>query len=94
MKVTRETTMTPPFERFVAILGAVACLLITIILWSSINAYQTMWPLPGLYFFEMVALSILSAIIFVRGDHHPRFITWGAANGGYSGAMSAASPRV
>ncbi len=78
--------MTPPFGHFVAILDAVACLLITIVLWSRINAYQTMWPLPGLYFFEMVALSILSAIIFVRGDHHHRFITWGAA-----GAMSAFS---
>lgn len=38
-----------------------------------------MWPLPGLYFFEMVALGSLSAILFVLGDSRYRFITWGAA---------------
>ena len=78
--------MTSPFERFLAILSAVACLLITIVFWASISAYQTMWPLPGLYFFEVVALSILSALIFVRGNFHQTFITWGAA-----GAMTAFS---
>ena len=78
--------MTPPFERFVAILGAVLCLLTTIVLWASISAHQTMWPLPGLYFLEMLALSVVSSSIFVRGDLRSRFITWGAA-----GAMSAFS---
>ena len=38
-----------------------------------------MWPLPGLYFLEMLALSVVSSFIFVRGDLRSRFITWGAA---------------
>jgi len=38
-----------------------------------------MWPLPGLYFIEMVTLSVISAFRFVRGDPRDQFITWGAA---------------
>jgi len=79
MQVTRQTTITSPLERFLAILGAVVCLIITILFWVSVSAYQTMWPLPGLYFIEMVALSIISAFIFIRGDPRDQFITWGAA---------------
>jgi hypothetical protein len=45
-----------------------------------------MWPLPGLYFIEIVALSSISAFVFVRGDPRDNFITWGAA-----GAISAFS---
>ena len=37
-----------------------------------------MWPLPSLYFIELVAISITSAFIFVRGDARDQFITWGA----------------
>lgn len=79
MQVTRQITITSPLERFLAILGAVVCLIITILFWLSVSTYQTMWPLPGLYFIEMVALSIISAFIFVRGDPRDQFITWGAA---------------
>lgn len=38
-----------------------------------------MWPLPALYFIEIVTLSILSAFMFVRGDPRGPFLTWGAA---------------
>jgi len=38
-----------------------------------------MWPLPALYFIEMVVLSIISVFIFVRGDPRNQFITWGTA---------------
>jgi hypothetical protein len=38
-----------------------------------------MWLLPGLYFIEMVALSLISTFIFVRGDPHGSLITWLAA---------------
>jgi hypothetical protein len=71
--------MTSPLERFLAILGAVVCLLITVLFWWGVSAYQAMWPLPGLYFIEMVAVSIISAFIFVRGDPRAKFIPWGAA---------------
>jgi hypothetical protein len=86
MQGTRQTTTTSPLERFLAILAVVACLTITILLWWSVSANQTMWPLPGLYFIEMVALSIISAFIFVRGDLREQFIVWGAA--GVIGAFS------
>ena len=86
MQVKRQTTMPSPLERFLAILGAVFCLIITIILWLSLGAHQNMWPLPALYFIEMVVLSIISAFIFVRGDPRDQFITWGTA--GVIGAFS------
>jgi len=79
MQVTRQTTINSPLERFLAILGAVVCLIITILLWVSVSAYQPMWPLPALYFIEMVVLSIISAFIFVRGDPRDQFITWSTA---------------
>jgi hypothetical protein len=75
----RQPTITSPLERLLAILGAVVCLVITILFWQSVSAYQNMWPLPGLYFIEMVALSSLSAFFFIRGDPRDKFIIWGAA---------------
>jgi hypothetical protein len=79
MQVTRQITMTSPLERILAIFGAAICLFITILLWLSVSTYQSMWPLPGLYFIEMVVLSIISAFIFVRGNPRNKFISWGAA---------------
>jgi hypothetical protein len=79
MQVTRQTSRTSQIERFLAILGAAVCLIITILIWLSLSAYQNMWPLPGLYFIEIVALSTISAFLFVRGDPREHFITWGAA---------------
>ena len=78
MQVTRQTTTTHPLERFLAILGAVVCLIITILLWWSVSDYQNMWPLPGLYFMEMAALGIISAFTFVRGNPRDQIITWGS----------------
>lgn len=86
MQVKRQTTITSPLERLLAILGAVFCLIITILFWLSVSAHQNMWPLPALYFLEMVVLSIISAFIVVRGDPRDQFITWGTA-----GVMSAFS---
>ena len=45
-----------------------------------------MWPLPGLYFIEIVTLSVVSAFLFIRGDPRGQFLTWGAA--GAIGAFS------
>ena len=79
MQVARQTVVISRLERILAILAAVVCLIITLIFWFSLSAYQNMWPLPGLYFIEMVALSIISAFIFVRGDPRGSSITWGTA---------------
>ena len=79
MPVTKQSIITSPWERFLAILAAVLCLTITILVWLSVSSYQAMWPLPALYFLEIVTLSILSAFMFVRGDPRGPFLTWGAA---------------
>src|SRR4030095_10883187 len=86
MQVTRQTIMISPLERFLAILGAVVCLIITLVFWFSISPYERMWPLPGFYFVEIVSLSFISTFIFVRGDPRGSLITWVAA-----GVMSAFS---
>ncbi len=72
MQDTRQTTATQPFERFLAILGVVVCLMVTVPIWWSISAEQTMWLLPGIYFVEMVVLSIVSAFLFIRGNPHDK----------------------
>ncbi len=78
MQDTRQTTATQPFERFLAILGVVVCLMVTVPIWWSISAQQTMWLLPGLYFVEMVVLSIISAFLFIRGNPRDKNLIWGA----------------
>lgn len=72
-------TTTHPAERILAILGALACLGITIPIWLSVAANQSMWPLPGLYFIEIVAVSILSALAVVRGLGRAGLASWVAA---------------
>ena len=83
MQTARQTVVISRMEQFLAILAAIACLFITLICWSSIRAQQTMWPLPGSYFMEMLALSVVSAFLVVRGDPRGSLATWGTA-----GAMS------
>jgi len=53
-------------------------LLVTISLWWGVSTQQAMWPLPGLYFIEMVALSTTSAFLLVRSDPRGLIITSGA----------------
>ena len=84
MQVTSQTSSTQPFERFLAILGVVVCLIVTIAIWWSISAQQTMWLLPGVYFIEMVALSIMSAFMFIRGNARDKILIW-VAVGVFSG---------
>ena len=79
MQVARQTVMVSPLEQILAIMAAVVCLAITLVFWFSISSYQGMWPLPGLYFVEMVSLSFISTFIFVRGDARGSLMTWVAA---------------
>lgn len=73
-----EPSITPSrLERILAILAAVICLIVTLAFWFSISAHQSMWLLPGLYFIEMVALSLLGALLFMRGGPHVSLTTWG-----------------
>jgi len=76
MQVARQSVRVSRLERILAILAAVVCLTVTLVLWFSESPRQSMWPLPGLYFVEMVSLSFISTFIFVRGDPHGSFMTW------------------
>jgi hypothetical protein len=79
MQVARLMVTISRLERILAILAAIGCLIITLVFWFSISAFQPMWPLPGLYFIEMVSLSFISTFIFVRGDPRGSLMTWVAA---------------
>ena len=79
MQDARQNVMVSRLERILAILAAVVCLAITLVFWFTISPYQSMWPLPGLYFVEMVSLSFISTFIFVRGDPRGSLMTWVAA---------------
>jgi len=79
MQVARQSVRVSRLERILAILAAVVCLTITLVFWFTISPYQGMWPLPGLYFVEMVSLSFISTFIFVRGDPRGSLMTWVAA---------------
>jgi hypothetical protein len=78
MQTARSTPKSPhPLDRFLAIAGMLICLAVTLILWVGIGANQAMWPLPALYFIEMAALSVVSALlVFMDGGPGGQFITW------------------
>ena len=79
MQATEQNiTAAHPLERFLAILGAITCLVITVVVWRSVSAYQSTWPLPGLYFIELPALGIVSAFAFIRGGQSGRIVIWAA----------------
>jgi hypothetical protein len=86
MQGARQRVMVSRLERILAILAAVVCLIITLVFWFSIRPYDSRWPLPGLYFVEIVSLSFISTFIFIRGDPRGSLMTWVAA-----GVMSSVS---
>jgi hypothetical protein len=67
------------FERFMAVLGALACLVITALIWRSISANQPMWPLPALYFIELPVLGLFAAGLVWLGGPQAQRVAWGAA---------------
>jgi len=79
-----SSSRTPPFERVLACVGLAACVVITFAVGSSVSAQQPTWPLPGLYFIELVLLSGLSAGLFLRGDRRRSVVAWAVA-GAFSG---------
>ena len=76
MEPERNIIVTTLLERIVAVFGVIICLVITVPIWRSISAQQPIWPLPALYFIEMVVLSMLSASLFFRGNARGRIIVW------------------
>jgi hypothetical protein len=66
-------------ERLLAVVAALACLFITIAIWRDVSTRQAMWPLPALYFIELPAVGIVSALAFLGGYRYTSSITWAAA---------------
>ncbi len=73
---TPKPTLAQSLERILAVLAAVACLFLTIGIWRSVSAVQNLWPLPGLYFVELAAVGILSALLFVVGHRSGATSAW------------------
>jgi len=67
---------TTPLEKLLAIFATVVCLTVTVIIWWSISVHQSIWPLPGLYFIELVTLSLISTVVFVYSRGRIRVISW------------------
>jgi hypothetical protein len=75
----QNTSVVRPLERFLAMVGGLACVVMTAVIWRSVSAFQGTWPLPGLYFLEMAAMGIVGAIAFVRRGPYGAAITWAIA---------------
>jgi hypothetical protein len=79
MSATRSKSgATQLLERCAVVLAAVGCIAVTIAIWRSISTYQDMWPLPGLYFMELPALSLTAAVGWNLDLSWARVITWAA----------------
>jgi len=57
--------------RFLAFLAAAVCLVVTIRVWMIVSAQQALWPIPGAYLIEMLALSLLAALAIQPGSPLP-----------------------
>lgn len=79
MRKTTSPDSTHPLARFLAVLGAAACLAITAAVWRSVGANQPMWPLPALYFIELMLLGIAVAALFLGESPSGAVLAWGAA---------------
>ncbi len=73
----KETTT---FERYLAGVAAIGCIVFTVVIWLDVSRIQTMWPLPALYLIEAAALSTLAALAFILYGSRARAASW-AANG-------------
>jgi hypothetical protein len=67
-------------ERLLSSLGAITCMIICIRLWSVLGSTQPLWPIPALYFLEMIAASLVGYWGILRSEQRPgSAITWAAA---------------
>ena len=77
--VLRETSRPWLGEKLMALLSAGVCLVVTVYIWQMVASWQPMWPLPGLYLIEMLALSTLAAAVTVYEASFNGIILWIAA---------------
>jgi hypothetical protein len=71
--------LTVRLEQILALLGAAFCLVITILVWRGISAYQSMWPAPGAYLIEIVAVCVAGAGMLLSGGAVGRAAVWVSA---------------
>ncbi|HEY3310298.1 MAG TPA: hypothetical protein VGK00_01545 [Anaerolineales bacterium] len=90
MKTFSHRKRTHPFEAWLALFAAAACLVITVRLWNAVSATQGMWPFPALYFIEMPLLAVLAAIVVMFDTNKviPWIVTGALAAFGVLGAMT------
>jgi len=63
-------------ERVFAALAVAICLVLTVIIWASVSQQQNMWPLPALYFLEMIAASLVGLWGVYRNDATGSLLAW------------------
>ncbi len=79
MSATRpKSAATHLLEPSAIVLAAVGCIALTIAIWRNISANQAMWPLPGLYFVELPAISLAAAVGWKLDLSWARVVTWAA----------------
>jgi hypothetical protein len=78
MQTPVQIPTTTLLERILAIVAGGVCLAVTLFLSWSVSATQPIWPLPGLYFIEVILLGGLAAFMFIRGGRRAKFVTWAA----------------
>ena len=63
-------------ERVLAAAAALVCMAVTAILWQSLSQQQAMWPLPALYFLEVVAARLVGLWGIGRYDAVGSRLAW------------------
>jgi len=63
-------------EVILSIIAAAACLGITLWLWGSLSAVQSLWPFPALYLLELIAISAIALYSSLRDVQAAGIIIW------------------
>ena len=58
--ISPRNVSTRTLERFLVVIGATVCLIVSTCIWLVFSKQQVMWPLPDLYLLEMLAASALA----------------------------------
>jgi len=63
-------------ERFLALLAAAVCLILTVHIWQVLGRQQAVWPIPALYLIEMLVLTATVAAATFRRVPASGILTW------------------
>ena len=89
-----HTKTTRSYERLLAVVGAIVCVITCVRIWQVLQSDyspggpQPIWPLPGLYLLEMIAMGIIGAFSVVNGNAE-RSSAWGAVTWAVVGVLAA-----